>query len=69
MTIIIEAYCLILREKIRISCKYSMFIEGNYSLRPFFTGSSDNKILSISFLIALRSYLERLVTFHEALLK
>lgn len=44
-------------------------MEGNYCLRPFFTKSSNEKILSITFLITLRNFLDRLTIFHEILLK
>lgn len=62
---VIELYALLLLWKVRIGFTYAFFIEGNYSLLPFFRSGVEARILSISFVEELMSFLERLVAFHE----
>jgi hypothetical protein len=63
--LLIEMYSIILICKLRLGFTYAFFIEGNYSLLPFFRTSIEGKILSMAFIEELMAFLERLVTFHS----
>lgn len=61
----IELYSVLLLWKVRLGFTYAFFIEGNFSLLPFFRTGIEGRILSLSFVEELISYLERLVSFHD----
>ena len=63
--LVIELYSVLLLCKVRLGCTYAFFIEGNFSLLPFFRTGIEGRILSLSFVEELISYLERLVSFHD----
>jgi hypothetical protein len=55
--LLIEMYSIILIWKLRLGFSYAFFIEGNYSLLPFFRTSIEGKILSMSFIEELMTFL------------
>lgn len=58
-------YSVILIEKTRLGFTYAFFIEGNFSLLPFFKMGATSRVLSLSFIEELLSYLEKVISFHE----
>lgn len=65
--LVIELYSVMLLWKVKLGFTYAFFIEGNYSLLPFFRTGIEGRILSLSFVEELLSFLERLAAFHERL--
>lgn len=47
---LILMYLIIIMDKVRLCFTYAFFIEGNYSLLPFFKTGIDAKILSLPFI-------------------
>jgi hypothetical protein len=62
--LLIEMYAILLMDKTRIGFAYSNFIEGNFSLVPFFKKGASGRILSLNFIDELMSYLEKVISFH-----
>lgn len=62
---LILIYLVIIMDKLRLCFAYAFFIEGNYSLMPFFKLGIDAKILSLSFIDELMTFLEKVISFHE----